>query len=152
LVAFFVFFFFTSSFSFSSSSPLLREKEKEQRRQKSAGAVLVRLPPPLLRLRDVVSAADENENENEERRILLLIRERELTKQTSKKNGKIVLEPHNIWLLKPTETLAKNTKKIQKNVPARARYIIRILSAPRNNVVTIQRVSCHPGTPRMLEY
>ena len=41
----------------------------------------------------------------------------------------------------------------QKNVlPARARYIIRILSAPRNNVGTIQRVSCHPGTPRMLEY
>jgi hypothetical protein len=65
--------------------------------------------------------------------------------------GKIVPQTHNI-LFKPTETLAKNTKKIQKNVPARARYIIRILSAPRNNVVTIQRVSCHPGTPRMLEY
>ena len=65
--------------------------------------------------------------------------------------GKIVLQTHNI-VFKPTETLAKNTKKIQKNVPARARYIIRILSAPRNNVVTIQRVSCHPGTPRMLEY
>jgi hypothetical protein len=60
-------------------------------------------------------------------------------------------QTHNI-LFKPTEPLAKNTKKIQKNVPARARYIIRILSAPRNNVGTIQRVSCHPGTPRMLEY
>ena len=68
-----------------------------------------------------------------------------------KKIGKIVPQTHNI-LFKPTETLAKNTKKIQKNVPARARYIIRILSAPRNNVGTIQRVSCHPGTPRMLEY
>ena len=68
-----------------------------------------------------------------------------------KKKGKIVLQTHNI-VFKPTETLAKNTKKIQKNVPARARYIIRILSAPRNNVGTIQRVSCHPGTPRMLEY
>ena len=52
----------------------------------------------------------------------------------------------------PHLKLSPRTKKIQKNVPARARYIIRILSAPRNNVVTIQRVSCHPGTPRMLEY
>ena len=68
-----------------------------------------------------------------------------------KKKGKIIPRPHYI-LFEPTETLAKNTKKIQKNVPARARYIIRILSAPRNSVVTIQRVSCHPGTPRMLEY
>ena len=71
--------------------------------------------------------------------------------KTHKKKGKIIPQPHNI-LLNPPETLAKNTKKIQKNVPARARYIIRILSAPRNNVGTIQRVSCHPGTPRMLEY
>ena len=70
-----------------------------------------------------------------------------------KKIGKIVPQTHNI-LFKPTETLAKNTKKIQKNVPARARYIIRILSAPRNTVGTTQRVRCHPGgTPRsMLEY
>ena len=37
------------------------------------------------------------------------------------KIGKIVPQTHNI-VFKPTETLAKNTKKIQKNIPARAIY------------------------------